>query len=157
MAITFEMEETVDATPERIFEVMTDLEAAEQWMPGLVGLEELTDTDFGQGTEWRETRKMFGREAVEYFEVTECDRPNRLGLYVDGSRGSSGSGEYRFVYELTPADDKTRLVLSGEISGMGFIGNIIGKIFSGSFKKAMRKDLQAMIAYAERPPEAAAV
>jgi hypothetical protein len=50
---------------------------------------------------------------------------------------------------LHPEGDKTRIVLSCELSGMGFFGKIFGKLFSGTFKKAMRKDLDAMVAYAE--------
>lgn len=149
MSMQFEMEVTVDASAERVFDVLTDLDSAPEWMNGEVRIEKLTEGDFAKGTEWRETRKMFGKDATEYFEVTGYDRPNRVDLYVDGTKGTTGKGRYDFTYRLYPDGKKTRVVFSGEISEMGFFGKIFGRFFSGFFKKAMRKDLDAMAAYAE--------
>lgn len=145
----FDLEATADASPERVFDVMTDLDSGPEWMHGDVRIEKLTEGEFGVGTEWRETRKMFGKEATEHFEVIGYDRPNSVELFVDGSKGASKKGRYDFVYRLHPEGDKTRIVLSCEISGMGFFGKIFGKLFSGMFKKAMCKDLEAMVAYAK--------
>jgi uncharacterized protein YndB with AHSA1/START domain len=145
MTIAFDLEQTIEASPEDVFAVLTDLDAAGEWMPNLVGIDVLTDQEFGVGTRWRETRKMFGREASEHFEVTACERPTEVGIYVDGKKGDSGNVEYRFVYTLeADGDDATHLTLSSELSGMGFFGRLMFKLFGGSFKKAIRKDLDAM-------------
>ncbi|MFY0521668.1 hypothetical protein ACN28I_00080 [Archangium gephyra] len=53
------------ASPERVFSALKDLDAASKWMPNLVGIEKLSPGKFGVGTKWRETRRMFGREASE--------------------------------------------------------------------------------------------
>jgi hypothetical protein len=123
-------------------------------MPGLVRMEVLTDSDYGVGTRWREVRRMFGREAAEEFEVTGLELNRKLELYVDGSKGASGSGDFNFVYTLVPSGEGTDVDLDGEISGLGSIKELLGKLFAGQFKKAVEKDMLALKDFVERgsPP-----
>ena len=151
MAIQIEMEQKIDASPERVFSVLTDVDGMSQWMHNLVRMELLTPGVTGVGARWGEVRKMFGREASEEFEVTRSEPPRALELFVDGRKGSSGRGEYRFRYALEPDGQGTRLHMHGEISGMGWFAEKIGRLFMGAFKKALAKDLEAMKAYAEKP------
>jgi uncharacterized protein YndB with AHSA1/START domain len=150
MPIQITMSEEIAAAPERVFEVMTDIGNAGAWMPNLVRIERLTEGSFGAGTQWREVRKVFGKEAGEVFEVTRSEPPRLLELYVDGTKGSSRKGFYRFRYDLAPASGGTAMTVSGEIGGMGWLGELIGKLLAGTFKKALAKDLQAMKAHIER-------
>lgn len=149
MALQFTVKERVRATPERVFAALTDLEGAKAWMPGFVGIHKLTPGAFAAGTRWRETRKMYGREATEEFEVTACEPTERIELYVDGKKGSSRRGEFRFRYELTPAEKGTVVTLHGEVSGLGKVMEFFGRLFIGSFKRAISRDLEAMRVYLE--------
>lgn len=149
MPASFSTELHIDAAPERVFAAMTNIEGYGSWMQGFVGAKKLTDGPFGVGTEWKETRKMFGKEASEVFEVTGCDAPARLDLRVDGSRGASRKGEYRFTYELVPEPQGTRVRMNGEVHMPGLLGKLMSKLFVGMFKKACDKDLVAMKAYVE--------
>ncbi|HEX5724755.1 MAG TPA: SRPBCC family protein [Longimicrobiaceae bacterium] len=152
MSITFELSHFVGAPPERVFRALTDLDAASVWMPNLVGIEKLFEGEVKVGSEWRETRKMFGKEATEQFEVTELEPPRRVGLRVDGTKGSSRKGEYLFRYDLHPRDGGTDVRLHTEIRGQGRVGMLIGKLLKGAFKSAVAKDLHAMGAHLERAP-----
>ncbi len=154
MAIHITMNEEIAAPPERVFKVMTDIDHVGAWMPNLVRIERLTEGSYGAGTQWREVRKMFGKEAGEVFEVTRSEPPRVLELYVDGTKGSSKKGFYKFRYDLEPAGGGTAMRVSGEIGGMGWLGELIGKLLVGTFKKALAKDLQAMKAYIEREGKA---
>ncbi len=149
MSIEFAVEEIIHAAPHAVFSVLTDIDNAKRWMPNCVRVERLTPGRFAVDTRWRETRKLFGSEATEEFEVTRCDPPRRIELFVDGRKGSSKRGEYRFVYKLAPVDDGTRVTLRGSINAPGWLWKLVGKMFAGSFKKACVKDLQAMRAYIE--------
>lgn len=142
--------EEIDAPVERVFDALTQLEHAHDWMPNLVSVEKLTPGAFGVGTRWRETRKVFGKAASEEFEVTALEPNRRLDLFVDGRKGSSKRGEYRFRYDLEPMASRTVLTMNGEISGMGAVMEVLGRLFMGMFKKMIAKDLHAMRAYAER-------
>ena len=146
----FTIEQQFAQPPERVFQALTDLDAMRAWMPNLVRLEQVTGSVVGRGAEFRETRKMFGKEATEHFEVTGYDSPKRLELFVDGSKGASRRGKYRFTYELRPAGGGTHLDLRCEIGGMGRLMEVLGKLFMGPFRKAIAKDLQAMKAYLDK-------
>ena len=156
MTIEFTLEEAIDAPKDTVFEAMTDLDAAREWMPNLVKLEELTDGEFGVGTEWRETRDMFGKEASEVIEVRAMDRPDSIRMVADGTRGDSGRGLYDFHYRFDDlGDGRTKVTLDAEISELGTIVGFLAKFFTGPFKSAVEKDLAAMKDYLERDPAAA--
>lgn len=150
MPLTFTLTEHIAAPPDRVFFHLTDIEHWGRWMPNIVGIERLTSPPFDVGTQWRETRQMYGKSATEHFEVTAHNPPRTLSLYVDGRKGSSGKAEYRFDYVLVPEGSGTRLELRGEISGMGWWGDLLGRLLGGMFKKAIAQDNAAFRAYVER-------
>ncbi|MGH7645383.1 MAG: SRPBCC family protein [Gemmatimonadales bacterium] len=151
MALQFMIREEVAAPPAQVFAAATDLHAARQWMPNLVSLETLTAGPFGKGTKFRETRKMFGRDATEYFEVTGYEPGKQFEFFVDGTKGSSRRGQYRFRYAFAPSAKGTTVTLDGDIGGMGKIGELIGRLLMGPvMKKAIAKDLAALRKYVEQ-------
>lgn len=156
MSIRFDAAEVIDAPAERVFDALLDLDAAQQWIPGVVHIERMSSGPLDEGSEWRETRKLFGREATEQFELVELDRPHRIELRVDGAKGSSGCGEYLFTYRLGPASGGTEVRLRGEIRGLSGPMKWLGRLFVRSYRKACVKDLKALKGYLEDPPVSAA-
>jgi uncharacterized protein YndB with AHSA1/START domain len=150
MAVQFEVARHFPADPDRVFEALTDLDGASAWMPGLVKIEPADAARMTVGTRWRETRRMFGHEATEEFEVTTVDAPRRLGLRVDGTKGSSKRGEYLFDYSLKPSDGGTEVVLNAQIRGLSGIAAFVGRLFVGPFKKAVTRDLDALSLYLDK-------
>ena len=150
MSTTFATSVYVEAPPAVVFTALSDIDRWKNWLPGLVAVEKLTPGPFGPGTEWRETRKMFGKEAAEHFRVTRCEPPSRVDLVVDGSKGSSKRGEYVFTYELVPDRGGTNVELTGDIRMPGIWGLFTG-MFVKSFKKACHKDLEALKQHLESP------
>ncbi len=146
----FSTETRIKATSTQVFEAITDLEGWQNWMPNFVAVEKLTEGDIGIGTEWKETRKMFGKAASEVFEVTAYDPPNRLGLRVDGTRGTTGKGEFLFDYELLSDGGATLMQMTGEVNIPGFMAKVMGKLFFGAMKKAIDKDHAALKDYVEK-------
>ncbi|MGH7674344.1 MAG: SRPBCC family protein [Gemmatimonadales bacterium] len=150
MALQFTIQEEFAAPPARVFAATTDFDAMRNWMPGFVGVDKLTAGPFSKGTKFRETRKMFGREATEHFEVTGYEAGKQVEFFVDGTKGSSRRGEYRFRYAFTPSAKGTTVTINGEISGMGKVGELIGRLLMGPvMKKAVGKDLAALRKYVE--------
>lgn len=126
------------------------LEAANHWMQGLVGIERLDDGPMQVGSQWKESRKMFGNIATEHFEVIEMNEPDKLVLRVDGTKGTTGKGEYIFTYLVNTTNNLTVITLNGEIKGLTGITKLFGKLMAGTFKKASAKDLDALIAFLEK-------
>ncbi|HWK88912.1 MAG TPA: SRPBCC family protein [Longimicrobium sp.] len=155
MSIEFDVTQRFSAPPERVFAGLTDLDAAREWMQGFIRLERLGNVAAGPGMRWRETRKMFGREATEEFEVTTFDPPRALGLRVDGTKGSSKRGEYRFDYRLAPDGDGTVVDMHGSISGMPKMFSWLSKLLAGPFRKACARDLASLAEHLERTGPAA--
>lgn len=152
MSIRFEAAEVIGAPAEGVFDALLDLDAAQQWIPGVVRIEGLSSGPLDEGSEWRETRKLFGREATEQFEVVMLDRPHRIELRVDGTKGSSGCGEYLFTYRLEPAGAGTEVRVTGEIRGLSGPMKWLGKLFARPYRKACGKDLKALKQFLEGPP-----
>jgi carbon monoxide dehydrogenase subunit G len=150
MPISFRSEHLIEAPPSEVLAAMTDIDSWPAWMQGLQRVEKLSGGPFGVGTRWRETRRMFGKEASEVFEVVEFEPPRRIGLFVDGAQGTTGKGEFRYVYSLEPASpDSTRLTLDGEIEMPGAMARILGFLLKGVFRKACDRDTRALKAHLE--------
>ena len=152
MPLTLELQQTIAASPASVWAELTDIPNWSRWLPNLVQLEMLGDDAFGVGTRFRETRKMFGRDATEVFEVTAAQPSQSLGLHVDGREGSSRRGNYRFSYRLEPVAVGTCLHLDASIEGMGWFFKRIGRLFAGGFRRALAADLAAFKRHVEALP-----
>jgi carbon monoxide dehydrogenase subunit G len=147
-----DLERHVQAPVERVWEVLTDLAQAEQTLSGVEKVEPLTEGPYRVGTRWRETRRMFGKEATEEMQVTAVEAPTRTVLEAD----SSGV-HYVTEFTLTPSTaGATRLAMSftaaqGQAT---FLHRALWSLFGGLGAKAtgkvMAQDLQDIAARAEQ-------
>ncbi|MCS0652477.1 SRPBCC family protein [Cytobacillus firmus] len=150
MSIHFEVKRSIQASAQNAYKALIDLDSAKDWMNGLVGIERENSGPLIVGSQWKETRKMFGKEASEHFEVVELDEPNKIVLRCDGTKGTTGKGEFIFTYIIVPAGDASEVILLGEIKGLTGFSKWFGKMMAGAFKKACAKDLDALINYLEK-------
>jgi uncharacterized protein YndB with AHSA1/START domain len=149
MAIQFSATEHFNFSNEKVFEGLTDLDAAKDWMKGFVNIEKIKGSKVEHGPVWRKTRKMFGKKATEEFEVISVIPGKEIKLRVDGTKGTSKKGEYLFHYILQEREGGTDVTLNGEIAGLKGIAAFFGKLFVGMFKKACVKDLLSLRTYLE--------
>ncbi|MDQ0226236.1 SRPBCC family protein [Metabacillus niabensis] len=149
MTIRFEIQKNFNVSQQTTYSSLLDLDAAKHWMQGFVGIERLDGGPIKVGSQWRETRKMFGKEATEHFEVIELEEPNKIVLCCDGAKGTTGKGLFVFTYIITSSGNESNVVLHGEIKGLSGLTKLFGKMIAGSFKKACEKDLDALKAYLE--------
>ena len=68
MSIQFEVKRTTKVSKQTAYTGLLDLDSAKRWMQGLVRIERLDEGPMQTGSQWMETRKMFGKEATEHFE-----------------------------------------------------------------------------------------
>ena len=90
--------ERIAAPPEKVFAVASDFAGAAERIDGILRVEMLTPGPLAVGTRFRETRKMFGKEASEEMTVVELDAPRRYVLLAE-SHGSRYRSELRFEPE----------------------------------------------------------
>lgn len=144
MSIKFSATQHFSVPKEKVFDGLTNLDGAQDWMKGFVSIEKIKGERIETGSVFRETRKMFGKSATEEFEATHVVPGKEINLRVDGAKGSSKKGEYLFQYLLEDKNGGTDVVMNGEIAGLKGISAFFGKLFVGMFKKACLKDLQAL-------------
>src|SRR5690606_37405975 len=120
------------------------------WMPDFVRIERLTEGPFGVGTAFRETRRMFGRDSTEHFEVVGYEPGRSVVFFVDGQKGTMGKGAFRFTYTLAPEGTGTQLIVAGEVTGLGRLAELLGRLMLAPMKKMMAKDHAALKAHVER-------
>jgi uncharacterized protein YndB with AHSA1/START domain len=143
MSTTFATAVYIEARPVDVFDALTDLDSRKDWVPNLVSIEKLTPSPVGEGTEWRETRTVFGKQTIEHIRVTRLTPPSRIDLRMDSSKGTSSRGECVFTYELLPERTGTNVELSGEIRMRGVL-DLFSRRFAGRTKKACHADLEAL-------------
>ncbi len=139
----------VGASPERVWEVVTDLRGAADRISAISRVEIVDGGDeFGVGTTWRETRQMFGRETTEVMQVTAVD-PGRSYTVASDSRGA----HYRSVITVEPRDGHTNLSMTFGGEPQGAISKVmaatVGRLFAGATRRAIQQDLDDIAAAAE--------
>ncbi len=139
MSIRFEVIKSVKVTKQKAYSSLLNLDAAQLWMKGLVKIERLDEGPLKVGSEWKETRKMFGSEATELFEVVELKEPDKIVLRCDGTKGTTGKGEFVFTYILSSKNNHTEIKLDGEINGLTGIAKFFGKMMASTFMKSLCK------------------
>ncbi len=149
MARTFECSTAIAASPDEVFAALVNVDAFGQWMPNLVRVERAGNGPLQAGEAFTETRKMFGSESTEHFDVVAVEAPTRLVLRVDGSKGTTGKGVFTFEHLVQSQGDGSVLILRGTVDVPGIVARLLGGLFIGMFKSAIAKDMAAMARWIE--------
>lgn len=146
------LERVVQAPAERVWAVLTDVAHADRTLSGVTKVELITDGPYGVGTQWRETRRMFGKEATEQMQVTVVEKPTRTVVEAD----SSGV-HYVTEFTLTPdTGGATRLAMTFTAvqahanPAQKALWAVFGRLGARASRNMMAKDLQDIAARAEQ-------
>jgi len=138
----------IDAPPPAVFEVCTDFAGAANRISAITKIEVLTPGPVGKGTRFRETRKMFGKEATETMEVIEFT-PGRS--YVLGAE--SCGCRYRTEFTVTPSGSGSDVTIHFRGTPQTFMAKVMGTIMapmmSGMLRKCLDGDLADIKKYVE--------
>ena len=105
----------IDRPVEEVWEFAHDLEKAALWQTTLTESEQLSEGPMGLGTKVRQVRHFLGVRVEMGWEVTEYEPTASSAIRsISGPIPLSGS------YRLEPADDGTRLTVTGELDAHGF-------------------------------------
>jgi hypothetical protein len=150
MSQLFTLDQTIAAEPSRVFTRLTDADHWQEWVPNLVRVERLNDKPMGLGFAWRETRKRFGGQAADSYEVTLFEPETAFAVTCKGTKGSLGASETYVRYDLIPKGGLTNLAVLCEVDGLGNWGALKFWMFGGAIKKALAADVAALRRYIER-------
>ena len=140
-AMQISLSKSIAAAPDKVWAIITDLDRAGDAISGIIKTERLDDgTGFGVGTRWRETRRMFGKEATEEMEVSAFDPQRSYTVTAD-----SHSAHYVSTWSVVPDGEGTSLSMTFAGVPQGLFGKVmaatLGRLMVGSTRKALQKDL----------------
>jgi hypothetical protein len=95
----------IQATPERVWQIIADIEGQKHWMVDLRRLEIISERKSGAGTVVHLTSVLFGMPLIkDVMQITTWDPPRELGVLHRGR--FSGTGAFR----LEPSAGGTRFI-----------------------------------------------
>lgn len=140
----FEFSEWINAPPEKVFEVLSDLPNASSYVENIKQSVKLTEGPIGVGTVFEETRVVNGQEATAQLEIREYDPPRRLAV------GNETEGiDTNYIYTLEPENGGTRILWQAELSASGLKKMMVPMVAS-ILKKEDRDHLQKLKAAIEK-------
>jgi uncharacterized protein YndB with AHSA1/START domain len=122
----------IAATPEKVFDYVTDPANLRAWQTSKTRVEPLTDGPPRQGFRLREwTKPPRGKEFEQVVEFTEFERPTRLHVHiVEGPYPVDGT----WAFDATGSGTRVTFVAEGELRGpMRLAGPIVRRMIDRQF------------------------
>lgn len=140
----------IDRTKESVWQTITDIENCQNVISSILKISILNKPENDLvGLRWEETRKMFGKEAMETMWVTD----SAVNEYY-ATRAESHGSVYITKLSLEESDGSTLLTMSFNGIPQTFAAKIISffmrPLINSSIKKAMVNDLLDIKAYVEK-------
>lgn len=132
------LEETVQAPRAVTFEVFSDLEGAAQNLDSIQSIEVLGGGPVGQGTRFRETRIMFGKEATEEMEFSAYEPPSSYTV-----TGFSCGVEFNTTYSFEEAGGATKVTMDMSSRNRTLFAKVVGPLMGLMMTKTMKKAMAA--------------
>ena len=141
---------TINATKERVWKLMTDIENSHNVIEAINALEVLEKPESGLvGFKWKETSTMIGKEATEVMWVTDVQEMQSYTV-----RAESHGAIYTTVMSMQGEDGAVELAweFGAEVvsTGAKIMWFLTGWMMKGSTKKALTKDLEDIKRVAEQ-------
>jgi hypothetical protein len=131
----------IKGSPQAVWDVVTDIRNAANHIQAIENIEILETPKDLVGLKWRETRTMFGKTATEIMWITNAAK---LSHYE--TRAESHGSIYTTRVSLEPKQGHTLLRMEFEgkpvTIGARLMWGLMGFMFKGATRKALRKDLE---------------
>ncbi|MGW7434567.1 SRPBCC family protein [Streptomyces sp. NPDC054849] len=146
------VERRINASTERVWQGLTDLANMPAVLSGVDSVEVLSDGPFAVGTRWRETRRMFGKQATEEMWITACTVHKRYVVEAE-------SHNTHYISEFTlraegPEVTVVRMTFSARPPGGlgGLLAKVFGALGARTVARAIAQDLKDVAASVESAP-----
>lgn len=144
---SFTLTRRVEAPIDAVFDVFSDIPRADRMIDDIVRIEMLTTGPVDVGTRWRETRRMFKREATEEMAVTAFERGRSYTVACDAC-----GCEYESTWRFESEGDATLVEFEMGYRPVTFFAKVmspLGRLMAPMMKKCFEKDFQALKTLAE--------
>lgn len=138
--MTITVSEEIDAPREKIWNLITDIDTWADTIDGITSIDVIHKPESGVvGLKWKETRVLFGKEAVETMWITAAE-PNRW--YE--TRAENHGAIYSTRLSLEESNNKVVLTMTFSVKPTTIASklmSVIGSLFNGTMRKLIQKDL----------------
>ncbi|MGO4186458.1 SRPBCC family protein [Pseudarthrobacter sp. TAF60_1] len=147
---TTNLTQHIDARPDKVWTVISDIPGSPATLSGIKAVQLLTDGPYGEGTRWKETRTMMGRAETVEMWVAKADPPRSTTV-----KAHQGGADYTTRFSLAERDGGTDLTLTfgADVVNPTVLSKVtmalFGKIGMSITRKALAKDLAEIAAKAE--------
>ena len=139
----FELTERIARSPEDVFEVLSNPTRATEFLDNITESRQLTDGPIGEGTIFRETRVMNGKEASADLLLSAYQPYSHVGITTEAE-----GIEVAYRYHLSPDGDGTRLTWTCELEASGLRKAML-PVVAAILRKEDGDHLRKMKAYLE--------
>ena len=150
MEHTTTLTQHINASPEKVWAVISDIPGSAATLSGIDSIQMLSEGPYGEGTRWKETRTMMGRQETVEMWVAQADPPRSTTV-----KALQGGADYTTRFSLAERDGGTDLTLTfgAEVLKPTLLSKVamtlFGKIGMSITRKALSKDLAEIAAKAE--------
>ncbi|MDD9951137.1 MAG: SRPBCC family protein [Zetaproteobacteria bacterium] len=140
----------INASPQQVFKIISDIPRGAEIIAGIQHIEMLHDNGtVGVGTQWKETRIIFGQAASEEMTIIEFV-PN--SHYV--IRGENHGCEYLSTLKVCAAAQGTLLSMDFKGRPLTLFAKVMdvltGWLLKGNMTKMCQEDLESVKSYIEQ-------
>ena len=129
----------INSPKSAVWDAITNIKNSPNMISGIIALEVLNQPETGLvGLKWKETRKMFGKEAVETMWITESVDEQHYH-----TRAENHGAIYVTKLAVEEANDMTKLTMTFSGHSDSLFVRTISALMSLFMKKTMTKLLQA--------------
>lgn len=124
--------------PEEVFSYLTHVSNLPAWQSGVRSTELVDDGEPHEGSRFRETRVLLGKELKTTFEITQHEPPRLFSLHA-----LDGPAPFDVSHDLADEDGRTRLhvVVEGDPA---FLPGFASGIAARRLEKQVRKDFERL-------------
>ena len=134
----------INASAATVFDAVAHIENFSEAVPGITGVEFLTDRTRGARTRFRETRVIRGREASTELEVTEYEPDSHVRLVSD-----QGGTVWDTVFTITPDGSGSHLSMVMDARPHTLMAKVTTPLFKRVIARAIESDMDAVKQYCE--------
>ncbi|MFN3190918.1 MAG: SRPBCC family protein [Aureliella sp.] len=128
-----------------VFKTISEIENYRQAVPAIQQIEFLNEQRVGQGTKFRETRTMNGREAQATLEVTEFTPPHSIRIV-----SHEGGTTWDTLFEVTSGQESCSLSLCMDATPNNLLAKLLTPAILGMVRKGIEGDMQSVKEYCEK-------
>lgn len=146
---SFSVTRRIERPRAEVFDLFTDFDDMATRVGGIKKIELLTAGPAGEGTRFRETREMFGKEATEEMEITQFQPQESYTVEAD-----SHGMHYRSVFRFEPAGHGTDVSCTFEATPTTLTARLLSPLtwmmMKGTTKKCFSEDIDDLKQAAEQ-------